>query len=90
MYRRTLHRSRRKQELEKITNENLKILNRIENARPTYSHAEWERKAAEDDERMFKLCEYPPESLREQRRARRATCDGYTFRLPSILKEDGR
>jgi len=41
----------------------LKILNSIENAWPTFSHAESERKAAEDDERMFKLCKYPPESL---------------------------
>lgn len=57
-YAHSLNRDRRRRELQRITKQNLQILTRIEESRPTYDHLTWEEEARAKDRIMVNICEF--------------------------------
>ncbi|GFH51493.1 hypothetical protein CTEN210_07969 [Chaetoceros tenuissimus] len=57
-YGHSLSKERRKRELQKITNQNLQILKRIQQAKPTYNHKKWEEEAKANDRILANICEF--------------------------------
>jgi hypothetical protein len=57
-YAHSLNRDRRRRELQRITKQNLQILTRIEESRPTYDHHTWEEEARAKDRIMINICEF--------------------------------
>ena len=66
---------KKREELKKISKENLEILRRIQNAEPTYDHLAWQDDARKHEVYMKNICELPlaigPASIsvQEMRRA---------------------
>jgi E3 ubiquitin-protein ligase TRIP12 len=56
----SLNRDLRKMELMRITQENQKILSRIQKAQPIYNHVEWEDSYRRSATYLKNKCEYPP------------------------------
>ena len=61
-YSHSLSKERRKRELQRITKDNQKILQRIQAARPTYNHKRWEEEAQRNDEILQNICEFRPQN----------------------------
>mmetsp|Transcript_13225 Transcript_13225/g.24833 ORF Transcript_13225/g.24833 Transcript_13225/m.24833 type:complete len:187 (+) Transcript_13225:155-715(+) len=57
-YGHSLNKDRRKRELQRITKQNLQILNRIQGAMPTYNHKQWEKEAKENDKILSNISEF--------------------------------
>lgn len=62
----SLNRTHRKQELKRITQENLAILNRIQTKDPTYNHLEWEQWRREHVKYMRQHCVHPPPGTKKK------------------------
>mmetsp|Transcript_15910 Transcript_15910/g.40213 ORF Transcript_15910/g.40213 Transcript_15910/m.40213 type:complete len:223 (+) Transcript_15910:207-875(+) len=58
-YVRSLNKSYRKRELQRITVENQEILRRIQQREPFYNHAQWEEDRKAHEQYMRNICEYP-------------------------------
>ena len=56
---RSLNKSYRKRELQRITLENQEILRRIQQREPNYNHAQWEEDRRQHERYMKNICEYP-------------------------------
>ena len=56
---RSLNRDSRRKELQRITNENLHILKRIQGSQPMYDHVRWEQDFRRTRVYMKNKCEYP-------------------------------
>jgi len=65
-YSHSLSKERRKRELQRITKDNQKILQRIQAARPTYNHKRWEEEAQRNDEILQNICEFRPQNCRRR------------------------
>jgi SET domain-containing protein len=57
-YSHSLNKERRKRELQRITKQNLQILNRIQNAMPTYNHKVWEKEAKANEKILANISEF--------------------------------
>lgn len=56
----SLNIDRRKRELARINKDNLKILQRIQEAKPAYNHRKWEQDARNNDKILHNICEFNP------------------------------
>ena len=56
----SLNIDRRKRELARINKDNLKILQRIQAAKPAYNHRKWEQDARNNDKILHNICEFRP------------------------------
>lgn len=57
-YGRSLNRSTRARELRRITEENLRILHRIQTVEPMYDHAKWEEERMRQERLVDSICEF--------------------------------
>lgn len=55
----SLNKVRRRQELERITKENLSLLKRIREKQPTYNHLQWEQDRERNEQLCDRICRYP-------------------------------
>lgn len=55
----SLNKTFRKKELQRITEENQKILRRIQERQPYYNHAQWEEERKLQEQYVKNICEYP-------------------------------
>mmetsp|Transcript_3885 Transcript_3885/g.8666 ORF Transcript_3885/g.8666 Transcript_3885/m.8666 type:complete len:183 (-) Transcript_3885:2097-2645(-) len=67
-YSHSLGKEQRKRELQRITKENQKILRRIQDARPTYNHCEWEEDAKKNEDILANISEFKTRPLRNSER----------------------
>jgi cell division protein FtsB len=67
-YIRSLDGNRRKKELKRLTEENHKIQQRIDDVKGTYSRVNWDQEAERKDALLRRTCEYPPPLLAERKR----------------------
>jgi len=67
-YTKSLNKSYRKQQLQKITQENQDILRRIQQREPHYNHVEWEEDRKVHEQYLRNICEYPVDERREKRK----------------------
>ncbi|GBG27875.1 Hypothetical Protein FCC1311_040982 [Hondaea fermentalgiana] len=67
----SLNKSYRKKELQRITEENQKILRRIQERQPYYNHAQWEEERRLQERYVRNICEYPVNGDKKRRRRRR-------------------
>ena len=56
----SLNIDRRKREVARINKDNLKILQRIQEAKPAYNHRKWEQDARNNDKILHNICEFRP------------------------------
>jgi len=63
-YGHSLSKERRKRELQRISNQNLKILRRIQESKPTYNHCHWEEEAKANDRIIANISEFRKPSER--------------------------
>jgi len=56
---RSLNKVRRRQELARITKENLSLLKRIREKQPTYNHLAWEHDREKSEQLCDRICRYP-------------------------------
>eukprot|EP00756_Hemistasia_phaeocysticola_P008877 Hpha_TRINITY_DN14760_c0_g1::TRINITY_DN14760_c0_g1_i1::g.102929::m.102929 len=56
---RSLNREARKRELLRITQENQKLLGRIQHRQPTYNHLQWEQQRERNEMLCERICRYP-------------------------------
>eukprot|EP01062_Namystynia_karyoxenos_P001415 TRINITY_DN1048_c0_g1_i1.p2 TRINITY_DN1048_c0_g1~~TRINITY_DN1048_c0_g1_i1.p2 ORF type:complete len:206 (+),score=76.46 TRINITY_DN1048_c0_g1_i1:87-704(+) len=65
----SLNREARRRELLRITQENQKLLSRIQQRQPTYNHLQWEQERERNEMLCERICRYPyrPRQTAEQR-----------------------
>jgi len=56
---RSLNREARKREMLRITQDNQKLLSRIQHRQPTYNHLQWEQQRERNEELCERICRYP-------------------------------
>ncbi|KAL7442307.1 hypothetical protein ACHAXH_006434 [Discostella pseudostelligera] len=83
-YSHSLSKERRKRELQRITNENQKILKRIQGARPTYNHMRWEEEAKRNSDILQNICEFKPQPARKNEQKEDDSMFGYMEFYESI------
>ena len=83
-YSHSLGKDRRKRELQRITKENQKILNRIQNTRPTYNHTRWEEEAKKSDDILQNISEFKPQAVRGDEQQDEDSVFGYMDFYDSI------
>lgn len=62
----SLNRDARKMDLMRITQQNQKILQRIQRAQPVYNHVEWEHAHHRNNALVRNACEYPPPLMKRK------------------------
>merc|ERR1712159_715032 len=90
----TLNKDRRRRELVRITQENQRILRRIQEAQPVYNHLKWEESYRQSERYMQNVCEHPIVLGTPRRRPRRVApmdTDALDVKLRDAdpQKEDG-
>ena len=58
----------RRVELQRITEENQRLLHRIQNTEPSYNRNRWEEEAKRHDRILDTMCEFPPSKRRDRER----------------------
>eukprot|EP00003_Mantamonas_plastica_P023389 TRINITY_DN41_c0_g2_i1.p1 TRINITY_DN41_c0_g2~~TRINITY_DN41_c0_g2_i1.p1 ORF type:complete len:292 (+),score=109.87 TRINITY_DN41_c0_g2_i1:195-1070(+) len=71
----SLRKTLRKQELQRITEENLNLLKRIQQKEPHYNHLQWKQERKQNERMLKNICEYPP-SLIESKKGNKGKKDG--------------
>lgn len=81
MYARSLSKEHRKRELQKIMKQNHKILERIQNARPTYNHQVWAEEAKNNDKILANISEFKTKRAKNSFRRMKLRSDDEDFLL---------
>mmetsp|Transcript_13447 Transcript_13447/g.24054 ORF Transcript_13447/g.24054 Transcript_13447/m.24054 type:complete len:219 (-) Transcript_13447:8-664(-) len=67
----SLNKSYRKKELQRITQENQNILRRIQHSEPNYSYMQWEEDRRNHEQYMKNICEYPYQKQKKQKNSKK-------------------
>jgi hypothetical protein len=81
MYGRSLTKEHRKRELQKIMKQNHKILERIQNARPTYNHNVWAEEAKKNNKILANISEFKTKRINSSSRRIKMRHDDDDFLL---------